>query len=76
MFIPLLKLFGVGFIMAAVAAPTVAVVVYAIGQAAVHHFIDGSSIESAREVFEHQKSEPELKERLGKLLKRDSSRSA
>ena len=76
MFIPLLKLFGIGFIMAAVAAPTVAVIVYAIGQAAVHHFIDGSSIESAREVFENQKSEPGLKERLGKLLKRDSSRSA
>ena len=76
MFIPLLKLFGVGFIMAAIAAPAVAAVVYAIGQAAVHHFIDGSSIESAREVFETQKSEPGLKERLGRLLKRDSSRSA
>ena len=76
MFIPLLKLFGVGFIMAAVAAPTVAVIVYAIGQAAVHHFIEGSSLESAREVFENQKSEPGLRERLGKMLKRDSSRSA
>jgi small GTP-binding protein len=76
MFIPLLKLFGVGFIMAAVAAPTVAVIVYAIGQAAVHHFIEGSSLESARAVFENQKSEPGLRERLGKMLKRDSSRSA
>lgn len=75
MFIPLLKLFGVGFVMAAVAAPTVAVIVYAIGQAAIHHFIEGSSLESAREVFENQKSEPGLRERLGKLLKRDSGRS-
>ena len=75
MFIPLLKLFGVGFVMAAVAAPTVVVIVYAIGQAAIHHFIEGSSLESAREVFENQKSEPGLRERLGKLLKRDSGRS-
>ena len=70
MFIPILKLVGIGFAAAAIAAPAVAALVYAIGQAAIHHFIGGATLEEAKEVFQAERKRERIKDRFGAMLSR------
>lgn len=70
MFIPLLKIFGVGFIVAAVAAPGVAAVVYAIGQAAILYFIRGANLEEARQVFASETVREQARRRFDDMMQR------
>ena len=73
MFVPLLKIFGVGFIVAAATAPGVAAVVYAIGQAAIAYFLQGNSLEEARQVFASETVREQARRRFSQMIQRKDS---